>query len=80
MQPQSQFKIISLTVYSNNLNVAIVPFTHILHSRIKHFKLNIYFISEIIQNKELEVHHILTLDKKVDIHIVGESVEQDLRV
>ena len=39
----------------------------IMHSRTKHIELDLYFLREKVMAKELDVHHVPTIDQVVDI-------------
>lgn len=54
-------------VYCDNVSAVMLASNLILHSRIKHFEPDLYFIREKIQNKELRVHHISSTDQTVEV-------------
>lgn len=54
-------------VYCDNLSAVMLASNPILLYRTKHFELDLYFIWEKIQNKELCVHHISSTDQTADV-------------
>lgn len=54
-------------VNCDNLSVVLLAANLILHSRTKHFELDLYFVRDKIQNKELAVDHIPSTQQTTDV-------------
>lgn len=54
-------------VYCDNLSVVLLAANPILHSRTKHFVLNLFFVRDKVQQHTLEVHHIPALERIADV-------------
>lgn len=74
------------TVFCDNLSAVMLVANPILHSRTKHFELDLYFVREKIQQKELFVHHIPSAEQTADIltkpvtHSIFETYKAKLKV
>lgn len=54
-------------VLCDNLSVVLLAANPVLHSRKKHFELDFYFVRDKIQKKELQVSHIPSNEKTIDM-------------
>lgn len=54
------------TIYCDNVSVVLLASNPILHSRTKHFELDLYFVRDKIQNKKLLVHHVPSAEQTAD--------------
>jgi len=54
-------------VYCDNLSTVQLSHNPILHSRTKHMELDIFFVRDKVLQKQLQVHHIPSLDQPVDL-------------
>ncbi|KAL6315654.1 hypothetical protein AAG906_004825 [Vitis piasezkii] len=59
----------SLFVPNDNLSTIMLAYTRVLHARIKHIELDLYFAREKVMQKELEVHHVQSQDQIADVLI-----------
>ena len=54
-------------IYCDNLSTVLLSANPILHSRTKHLELDLYFVREKVQNKDILVSHISSKDQIADI-------------
>jgi len=53
-------------IYSDNMGVILLAVNPIMHSKTKHFELDLYFVRKSIQNKQLTLLYISATDQIVD--------------
>jgi len=54
-------------IYLDNIGAVLLYANIVLHSKIKHFELDLYFVRDVNQQKHLHLSHILTLFQVADI-------------
>ncbi|KAL5543508.1 hypothetical protein UlMin_007292, partial [Ulmus minor] len=54
-------------LWCDNMSTISLSANPILHSRTKHIELDLYFVREKVMAKELDVHHVPTIDQVADI-------------
>ena len=68
-----QSLLFELQVPNDNLSTIMLAYTRVLHARIKHIELDLYFAREKVMQKELEVHHVQSQDQIADVLIKASS-------
>lgn len=61
--PQSPIQ----TVFCDNLGAVLLVANHVLHSLTKHFELDLYFVCDKVQEKQLIVQHIPSFEQTADV-------------
>nr|KYP76375.1 Retrovirus-related Pol polyprotein from transposon TNT 1-94 [Cajanus cajan] len=54
-------------IYCDNLSAVLLAANPILHSKTKHFELDLYFVRDKVQKREISVQHIPSLEQTADI-------------
>lgn len=55
------------TIYYDNLGAVLLAANPILHSRKKHFELDLYFVHDKVHQKQLSVRHIPLSEQTADV-------------
>jgi hypothetical protein len=64
------------TIWCDNSGALALAFNPVFHARTKHIEVDVHFVREKVLNRDIQIHHLSTLEQIADIFTKGHTAAQ----